>query len=81
MLRTYNVFNAAQIDGLPQLTQVNRPEPERHAQAEAFLSATGAVVHHGGDRAYYAPALDLIALPDLVNFKTIESYYAIQSSF
>lgn len=45
ILRNYYVFNAAQIDELPPLTPPQQLiEPERHAQAEAFLSATNAKV-------------------------------------
>jgi len=32
-------------------------------QAEAFVAATGASIHHGGDRAFYRPATDSIHLP------------------
>ena len=32
-------------------------------QAEAFVAATGATIHHGGGRAYYRPSTDRIDLP------------------
>lgn len=32
-------------------------------QAEAFVAATGAEIHHGGTRAYYRPSTDSIQLP------------------
>lgn len=32
-------------------------------RAEAFVAATGAVIHHGGSRAFYRPSTDDIHLP------------------
>jgi antirestriction protein ArdC len=32
-------------------------------QAEAFVAATGATIHHGGSRAFYRPSTDSIQLP------------------
>jgi antirestriction protein ArdC len=32
-------------------------------QAEAFVAATGASIHHGGGRAYYRPSTDSIQIP------------------
>jgi len=32
-------------------------------QAEAFVAATGASIHHGGGRAFYRPSTDSIQLP------------------
>jgi antirestriction protein ArdC len=64
MLRTYNVFNVAQIDGLPAPQQVEElPEPARQERAEAFIQATNAEFRNGGDKACYVPSQDFIALP------------------
>src|ERR1019366_6173673 len=43
---------------------------------EAFINATKADIRHGGDRACYVPSLDFINLPELWQFKNVESYYA-----
>ena len=32
-------------------------------RAEAFVAATGAIIHHGGTRAFYRPSTDAIHLP------------------
>lgn len=79
-LKAYTVFNVAQIEGLPERFHV-QPAPqlpvrERIEAAEHFLKATGANIHHGGDRAFYAPALDHIQLPPFEVFHDAESYYA-----
>src|ERR1700676_5590562 len=64
MLRTYNVFNVAQIDGLPAPKEFEElPEPARHERAEAFIKATNAQFKNGGDKACYVPSQDFIALP------------------
>jgi antirestriction protein ArdC len=40
------------------------------------MRATGAVIVHGGDRAYYQPAEDRIQLPPPEQFRSSEGYYA-----
>jgi antirestriction protein ArdC len=46
------------ISDAPPITVVTPLE-----QAEAFVAATGAAIHHGGSRAFYRPATDSIHLP------------------
>lgn len=78
-LKSYTVFNVEQIDGLPPQYVPQVPAPAsaetRHAQAESFIAATRATLRFGGDRAYYAPAFDVIQLPPLSTFRDLESYY------
>ena len=78
-LKSYTVFNVEQIDGLPPQYVAQAPAPAsveiRHAQAESFIAATRATIRFGGDRAYYAPAFDVIQLPPLPAFRDMESYY------
>jgi antirestriction protein ArdC len=79
-MKGYTVFNVEQIDGLPE-TYYARPEnplplSERIAQADAFMNATGAIIRHGGNMAYYAPGPDAIQLPPFEAFRDKESYYA-----
>jgi antirestriction protein ArdC len=63
--RATPVFSAEQVDGdqplaidAPPATVITPIE-----QAEAFVSATGASISHGGGRAFYRPATDSIQLP------------------
>jgi antirestriction protein ArdC len=74
MLRSFVVFNVAQIDNLPE--QVAPAEPpaitfERAATMEAL-----AIIGHGGDRAFYAPSRDMIQLPHLAQFASEADYHA-----
>jgi antirestriction protein ArdC len=80
LLRSFTVFNAAQIDGLPDgLTAVPAtPEGWTPASAaEALLERSGADIRHGGDRAFYSPAQDFIQLPPQAAFPDASSYYNV----
>ena len=72
------VFNAEQIDGLPELVQRPAlPEFERHARAEAMLQASPVEIRHvQGDAAYYSLSLDQITLPERSQFVSPDAYYA-----
>ncbi len=77
LLRSFTVFNVAQVDGLPE-SMVKPPEPvawDSHAEAEALLYASGAEMHHGGDSAYYQRAKDQIHLPPKSSFSDSGAYY------
>lgn len=79
-LKAYAVFNADQIDGLPDrfIPQPLEPTADttRNARAEAFITATTADIRHGGARAYYSPSGDHIQMPPFANFIAAEGYYA-----
>lgn len=82
-LKTYTVFNCDQIDGLPD-HYYQRPakviDPvERVEHADWFFANTGAVIRHGGARAFYAPASDHIQMPPFETFRDAESYVAVLS--
>lgn len=82
-LRAYSVFNVAQIDGLPDdyyAAAVPISDPvERIAGADRFFKNTGAVIRHGGDRAFFSPASDHIQMPPFESFRDAESYYGTLS--
>ena len=80
--KLYHVFNADQIDGLPEC-YYRKPEPARDlgtepdAELEAFFAATGAVIDTSDDpRAYYNPAQDRIHMPPIGTFVSVGAYYA-----
>ncbi|MES2033710.1 MAG: zincin-like metallopeptidase domain-containing protein [Pseudomonadota bacterium] len=79
-LKAYTVFNIAQIDGLPErfAGPVKEPLPAQHriAAADAFFAATGAGIRHGGDSAFYSPAVDQVTMPPFERFSDPEAYYA-----
>lgn len=84
-LKAYTVFNIEQIEGLPgDVTAPTEPSPAlpphpMFEQAEAFFAQTGAVIHHGGNRAFYAPGPDFVQLPHLEAFNDAESYIATKA--
>ncbi len=80
-MKGYTVFNVDQIDGLPDRYRATAPalilsDAERSARLDAFFAATGATIHHGGNRAYYAIHFDWIQMPPFESFHDTESYYA-----
>jgi antirestriction protein ArdC len=82
-MKGYTVFNAEQIEGLPEHFYA-KPAPRaeiihRIERAEGFLAATGAAVRHGGNRAYYNVTDDFIQMPPFESFRDAESYYATRA--
>lgn len=79
-MKGYTVFNVEQIDGLPAhyyaLAEARLDPVQRIERAEAFFAATGATIHHGGNRAYYTIAEDRVQMPPFEAFRDAESYYA-----
>lgn len=77
MHRTYTVFNVAQCDGIEAPAKPEPlPEPERIAAAESIMAATGALIVHGGNQAFYMPALDRVQLPERDQFVSADGYYS-----
>lgn len=74
--RTYNVFNADQVDGfnLPDLPVL--PEAQRIEQAEAFFHQTGIRIVETGTRAFYDPTSDEIHIPPFSLFKKADYFYS-----
>lgn len=82
-LKAYTAFNVAQIDGLPDRYYA-RGEPvedpvTRIEHADRFFANTGAVIRHGGDRAYYSPGSDHIQMPPFEAFRDAASHAATLS--
>lgn len=80
--RAYRVFNADQIEGLPEAYYI-RPEAPRDLgtevdpELEAFFARTGAeIVTTDEPRAYYSPAKDHIHMPPVVTFHSAKGYFA-----
>lgn len=77
----FTVFNADQVDGY----EVIKPEtisdlgqaPEKVAEIEDFIKATGArIAHKAQDRAFYSHGTDSITLPLAEQFDTVTGYYS-----
>jgi antirestriction protein ArdC len=78
MIRAFFVFNSQQVDGYQE-----PPKPEAigvgdrvTVAEEYFNNVTDAQVRSGGQRAYYSPTHDFIAIPEFSTFKDAYSYYA-----
>lgn len=80
VLKSFTVFNACQIEGLPErYFPVPRPMPEpiaRDRELDAFFKAIPARLRHLGCEAYYAPAPDQITMLDPSAFSDLDHYRA-----
>ena len=79
LLRAYTVFNVAQCEELPARfydVPAERPAEEQRQAMEQFLTAVGATVRFGGDRAFYSPSADVIVLPAFAAFESAGHFYA-----
>lgn len=79
-LKGYTVFNVEQVEALPEHfygkpTETIEPVA-RIDRAEAFFTATGAEVVHGGSQACYIIRRDQVHMPCIDIFRDAESYYA-----
>ncbi|MCP3673854.1 MAG: integrase arm-type DNA-binding domain-containing protein [Gammaproteobacteria bacterium] len=85
MLKSYNVFNADQVEGYEPATGEELGTlgtVERIDQIEQFVSATGADIHEDKNMACYCPASDHIEMPSQNKFfeteqSATENYYAV----
>jgi len=77
VLKTYFVFNAAQVEGI-DIVPAETVEAEFTAVelAEQRIIKTGAAISHGGDAAFYMPSADRIQLPNKSAFDSEANYYA-----
>ena len=75
--RVYAVFNADQIDRLPEKYVPEVPDvnpEERDAACEAWFDSLGIEIRYGGERAYYAPGPDRIQMPPFETFESTASF-------
>ena len=68
LTKSYTVFNASQIEGLPLVPGMVRNEAfvelERaETIVQALVVKTGLTVAHGGNQPYYSPSLDKVQMP------------------
>ena len=79
-MKCYNVFNTAQIDGLPDRytvapdTLLDNPPS---APLDAFFAATGSIIEDNQSAScHYNPTRDIINMPDIKRFRSSQVYYA-----
>lgn len=81
VMKTYNVFNVDEIDGLPEKYYpkpvVRNAGSTRVPEYDCFFADTGSVIRHGGGKAFYSPNLDFIQMPNFNGFDDADSYYSV----
>ena len=66
LLKKYRVWNLSQSeDYIPETKEV---EKFNHSLAEEYVKNTGAIINHGGNRAFYQSATDQITMPPKASF-------------
>lgn len=80
-LKTYTVFNANQIEGLPAhfyetATQITDNSPQRIEKLETFFAQTKADIRIGNKAAYHLTD-DYVIMPPIESFVSTKDYYSI----
>lgn len=81
--KTYRVFNADQIEGLPNRFHpepvLSREHPPREpiAHMQDFFEAIDITTVFTGREAYYMPAVDKVYMPEIVFFDDPRSFYGV----
>lgn len=78
MLKTFNVFNVEQIDGLPLTTETISPEAtfDPLQQAENLFRKSGANIIEKGQNAFFSPSTDEVWLPERHLFSDAANFYS-----
>lgn len=77
MLKIHTVFNAGQMECVPErFALCDSQHWQSQDFAEQLLHQAGAVIRHGGRKAFYSPRDDFIKLPPTAWFSRAEDYYA-----
>lgn len=77
LLRSYAVFNAEQCEGLPEYSVGERTHTP-HEAAEQIVTGyvPGPTIAHRGGQAFYSETLDLVQVPNPMEFESMEAYYS-----
>lgn len=78
LLRSFSVFNLDQTEGIEMPEAEPLPVLDPIEACESIVTGyfDGPTIdHNGGNRAYYAPALDAVRMPKMGQFDSSESYY------
>ena len=86
VLKSFPLFNAAQVEGADEIVAERFPQPDVGEvspidHAEKFFAEVGADVRFGGDRAFYRHTagfdgdVDFIQLPERDTFRSAEDFY------
>ncbi|MBS8224660.1 ArdC family protein [Vannielia litorea] len=81
--KSYRVFNACQIEGLPDSFHPDPDPVPDHPTAEpivhmqAFFEAIDITTVFAGDEAYYMPAVDKVYMPPITRFQDPRNFYGV----
>lgn len=70
----FYVFNATQIEGIPDLPTYEPAKWDNHERLEMLIKDLGVDLRHGGNQCYYSPVTDHVQLPNRDQFPTLQSY-------
>lgn len=76
LLREYPVFNACQASDMPALPTFEHDPIEQAEEIVQSYVPNGPLIQFGGGSAHYEPARDIVACPNLSQFKSVEGYYS-----
>lgn len=78
VMRSFTVFHASQIEGIPPFTPLKADHTPwaRAEAADIILRNSKAIIRIGGDRAFYSPSTDHIQLPPDSAFHSAEGQAA-----
>ena len=69
VLKGFSVFNADQVEGYFAKPVEEQAKPEfNHKETEKLVTDSGAIIKHGGGKAFYAPEPDFIQMPEKTDF-------------
>ncbi len=74
--RTFTVFHASRIEGIPEYIPPEVNIIEAHEKADRIIDHSGAKIVFGGGEAFYSPSEDYIQMPPKTDFRTAEGYYS-----
>lgn len=80
LLRSFTLFHASQIDGVPTYTPPGIEEAPWRApeSAESIVRNSRADIRIGGERAFYSPGTDHIQMPPQSAFRSAAAWASVQ---
>ena len=73
--RVYTVFNAEQVEGIPELSHTNGITPDVILQKrDTLLKNMNLKLQEGGSQPYYAPEIDTVCIPHVQDFFDAYAY-------
>ncbi|SMN17149.1 Antirestriction protein [uncultured Candidatus Thioglobus sp.] len=81
IMKTFNVFNADQLEGYEPNIEIGKGAKFNHDRADEFITNTQAVIKNEQQKAFYSEMSDFINLPKMQDFIDTEDATAQQSYY